>query len=288
MVLEIQDKIYGDEIEAAQPTPYEIKIERWRGVIGMEEYYEVSDMGRVRSLRRQYGVVRDEPLIMRLTSNGDKIASATTYLNGNKKTIRIGREVYRSFVGPIPDGVHVARIDKNRFNNRLSNLLLESPELMPDRIKKSYKTKELKTLRIGRQGEKYRFRITVDGKKIEVGGFNSEVDAVTELEHWIECISNGKQTIDDEPFEKWKHYNRKYEISSHGRVRVVFNKKRGLYRLINKNNGDSVRNIGVISRAVWKTFVGPIPDNHQVRRINPSGPYSLDNMKLLKINRRKI
>lgn len=105
--------------------------EEWRGVIGMP-CYEVSNLGRIRSIDRVYERPhpRNPSLIQRrrllgrvlkpnLTTNGYLQLSSTRH-----GTRSIHRAVVESFIfkGDIPDGLIVCHKDGNKTNNVLANL----------------------------------------------------------------------------------------------------------------------------------------------------------------------
>lgn len=98
--------------------------ERWLPVSGYEGSYEVSDLGRVRSLdritdrgRKWRGRVMS-PAPMR--SNGYLIVSL--WRDGSQRTTLVHRLVLSAFVGPAPDGAEGLHGDGDPENNKLTNL----------------------------------------------------------------------------------------------------------------------------------------------------------------------
>lgn len=95
------------------------KIERWKPVHGFEDLYEVSDQGRVRSLKRA-------------TTNGkllkgvlDKDGYIRVHLSAGKKgkTIPVHRLVAIAFVpGRTEEKSIVNHLNENKVDNRASNL----------------------------------------------------------------------------------------------------------------------------------------------------------------------
>lgn len=98
------------------------ETEEWRPVVGYEGLYEVSDWGRVRTIRRRRG---REFLMPRQTARGYFRAHLTD-ANGKESTQRIHRLVLLAFVGPCPEGHECSHLDGCRTNNRLSNLAWET------------------------------------------------------------------------------------------------------------------------------------------------------------------
>lgn len=98
--------------------------EIWKKIEGMEEKYEVSNYGQVRSLifrNKQTNKKRDKPLILKgNNSHGYKYA---TLRFDNKRIIAgIHWLVLEAFVGKRPKGFEACHYDGNRKNNKLSNL----------------------------------------------------------------------------------------------------------------------------------------------------------------------
>ncbi len=93
----------------------DVTPEEWRPVVGYEGLYEVSDTGRVRSLRANK--------IMRLQHHqqfGYKILTLSGH--GKRITKLIHVMVLTTFVGPRPDGLVACHNDGNPANNTLANL----------------------------------------------------------------------------------------------------------------------------------------------------------------------
>jgi predicted DNA-binding protein (UPF0251 family) len=99
--------------------------EEWRPVPGHEGRYEVSDFGRVRSLRRvgrqphgSYDKPRREPLVMRLSTTPDGYHAVD--LASRSWTVHV--LVLEAFVGPRPPEHEGAHLNGNPGDNRPSNL----------------------------------------------------------------------------------------------------------------------------------------------------------------------
>lgn len=95
-----------------QPT----NIEQWKPVVGYEGLYEVSNKGRVLSLRtnRIMRPWRHYRAGLRLSLTKDKVS----------KMNQIHRLVYEAFNGPIPDGYIVRHLNDNADDNRPENLVV--------------------------------------------------------------------------------------------------------------------------------------------------------------------
>lgn len=97
--------------------------ERWLPIIGWEGLYEVSDLGRVRSLPRMGGNNR---------SYGGKLRTLTkwkgypflvlTRAGGYRIRVEVHRLVLAAFVGPCPPGMEGCHNNGDEGDARLSNL----------------------------------------------------------------------------------------------------------------------------------------------------------------------
>lgn len=92
--------------------------EEWRPVPGYERTYEVSDLGRVRSLPRpsaRGGLIRRKP-----STTG--YAAVGLCQDGTQKTRTVHLLVASAFMGPTPEGQEVRHLNGDRSDPRLVNL----------------------------------------------------------------------------------------------------------------------------------------------------------------------
>lgn len=102
--------------------------EVWKPVPGYEGVYEVSDLGRVRSLDRLDAAGhRRKGRIMRLTARPDGYVQAGLHFGGHRKQLFVHRMVLLAFVGPAPEGMEACHNDGNRTTNALTNLRWDTP-----------------------------------------------------------------------------------------------------------------------------------------------------------------
>ena len=90
-----------------------MKPEVWKGVVGYEDLYEVSDLGRVRN------IFTDRVLKPRQAIKYQHVA---LYKWGRATEHNIHRLVLAAFIGPCPEGHIGLHNDDNRDDNRASNL----------------------------------------------------------------------------------------------------------------------------------------------------------------------
>ena len=99
-----------------------MKIEYWRPISGYIDLYDVSNFGRVRSLK--YGKIR----ILKLFKPKDGYLQVQLWKNHNYKNYKVHRLVYEAFNGPIPEGMQVNHINEDKTDNQLENLNLMTPK----------------------------------------------------------------------------------------------------------------------------------------------------------------
>lgn len=110
--------------------------EVWKPVVGFEGLYEVSDLGRVRSLDRvvrrlnRWGQVSDFFCRGRLIRSGPHqggYLSIHLYRGGEVKSTTAHVLVAEAFIGPRPAGMEVCHNDGDKKNCAASNLRYDTP-----------------------------------------------------------------------------------------------------------------------------------------------------------------
>lgn len=111
------------------------ETERWLPAAGFETCYEVSSMGRVRSIARVVwwgGAMRPRPERI-LKPNFRRYSRLS--LGKHRKDVLVHRLVLETFVGPCPPGHECRHLDSQPTNNNLSNLVWGThTENMQDRV----------------------------------------------------------------------------------------------------------------------------------------------------------
>ena len=102
--------------------------ETWKAIPGFEGYYEVSDLGRVRSLDREFidkmGRLRSYEGVVLKTETGSRTGReyVMLYTREKRKNRTVHSLVAEAFIGERPKGYHVLHSDGDCLNNKLSNL----------------------------------------------------------------------------------------------------------------------------------------------------------------------
>ena len=98
-------------------------MEEWKAIAGYEGLYEVSNLGRIKSLSRidSRGYKRNEK-ILKLNKDSGGYLKVSLYKNGKPKQYNVHRLVAIAFI-PNPDNLpEVNHKDENRINNYVDNL----------------------------------------------------------------------------------------------------------------------------------------------------------------------
>jgi hypothetical protein len=144
--------------------------EIWKDIKGYEGLYQVSNLGRVKSLERykkcgNFFRIRKEKI---LKCNKNKFGYIVVNLSKNKKIsfFRVNRLVYEAFNGEIPQGMQVNHINEDKTDNRLENLNLMTPK---DNINWGTRTKKCAEKLLNREDQsKQVYQYTLDGELIAV------------------------------------------------------------------------------------------------------------------------
>ena len=94
-------------------------MEIWKDVIGYEGMYQVSNCGRIKSLKRKF-VLKDVILKNGINQNGYPVINLCD--NGEQKLKTIHRIVLEAFTEPESHKNCINHIDGNKINNNINNL----------------------------------------------------------------------------------------------------------------------------------------------------------------------
>lgn len=98
--------------------------ETWKPVVGYEGLYEVSDLGRLKSLGKRFAGDRNEARIRRIKAHPSGYLRVTLVKDGRRKTYGVHRLLLVAFRGPpSSETIEPRHLDGNRANNILPNLV---------------------------------------------------------------------------------------------------------------------------------------------------------------------
>lgn len=104
----------------------EEKEEIWKDIKGYEGYYQVSNLGRVRSMnriiKRSKGSFYTRGKLLKLYIGKDGYISVMLYKDGLNKLFRVHRLVAETFISNPNDYPIINHIDENKINNHINNL----------------------------------------------------------------------------------------------------------------------------------------------------------------------
>lgn len=102
------------------------ELERWLPIVGWEGFYEVSDLGRVRSLDRVVphprGDLHLRGKILKLGYHMNEYRTTVLSRPGVRRTPYVHQLVLTTFIGERPEGMVACHGVGGRWDNRLSNL----------------------------------------------------------------------------------------------------------------------------------------------------------------------
>lgn len=157
--------------------------EIFRNIPGYEGLYQVSNFGRVKSLKKQvwmaynqcYGTRKERILKAGLNEKG---YLHVILCNSIRKTIKVHKLVAMAFLNHVPCGMKlvVDHLDFNKTNNHLSNLkLITNRENSNKKHLKS--SSQYVGVHWGKHAQKWVSCITINGKNKHLGHFPNEKEA---------------------------------------------------------------------------------------------------------------
>lgn len=105
--------------------------ERWLDITGFEGYYQISDLGRVKSLGRVVAhgnTTRFQPerIMSQWCGTTSLYDCVRLYKNGNRTKFTVHRLVAQHFLPDWNPNLEVNHIDGNRYNNAATNLRMST------------------------------------------------------------------------------------------------------------------------------------------------------------------
>ncbi len=157
-------------------------MEIWKDIKGYEGLYEVSNLGRIKSLARIVTTVRGswtyKEKFLKPTVSGDGYAKVCLCKNGKAKTKKVHQLVAIAFLNHKPNGhkLVIDHVDNNPLNNELGNLQIISQRKNTSKDKKGFSSKYT-GVSWNKAGKKWVAQITINGKIGYLGSFKDETKA---------------------------------------------------------------------------------------------------------------
>lgn len=175
------------------------KSEKWLPIVGYEGRYEISNLGRVKSL------LLKKPLIKKLCVGTHGYLQCTlSDDNFVQKTKKVHKLVAQAFLNHTPCGhdEHVDHIDFDKTNNKVSNLQLISSR--QNNVRSVNKKSKLPTGVKQTPSGKFQAETHIKGKRIYLGTFDTEQEA---SKAYINAVTKG--VLPKKKIPKGYHYNKK-------------------------------------------------------------------------------
>lgn len=152
--------------------------EEWKNIYGFEGIYQVSNLGRVKSIARyvtaKFGSRRlNKERILKAAKDTDGYYRVVLYLDGNKFTKKVHRIVAEAFVIGRFEGAVVNQKDENKGNNHADNL-----EWVTHAENMRYGTK---SIRQGKKLEKPIKQLTIDGDLVATYNSIKEAEYINKI-----------------------------------------------------------------------------------------------------------
>jgi hypothetical protein len=171
----------------------EEEIEIWKDILGYEDKYQVSSLGRVKSLNFKNTKTQRLLKLNRVTKG---YLSVQLCKDGKQKYFEVHQLVAMAFLNHIRCGhrIIVDHKDNVRANNRLDNLqLLTNRENVVKEIDRTKTTSKYTGVTISKPSGKWVSKTTVNGKTKVLGYFNTEAEASEYYQNALIAINNGTE-----------------------------------------------------------------------------------------------
>lgn len=169
--------------------------EIWKNVKNYEGYYMISNFGRVKSLKRQIEasnrIINIKERILKQTPISSGYLSVKMGTKQEFKTQLIHQLVAIHFLNHKANGYNlvVNHKDHNKHNNHFSNL-----EILDNRINAGSPKRKLTSKYLGvhfrKDNKKWRSRIKINGQTINIGQFDTELEAHNAYKNKLKELKN--------------------------------------------------------------------------------------------------
>lgn len=157
--------------------------EIWKDIPEYEGYYQVSNLGRLKSLKRvvcrsdgSFHTLKEK--VLKPSINGVGYLETILSKDGKKKSFKIHQLVAMAFLGHTPCGykIVVDHVNNDKLNNKVENLQLTTTR---HNVSKDIRRGASKYIGVSwyKNSKKWMASIRINGKQKHLGYFNDEIKA---------------------------------------------------------------------------------------------------------------
>jgi hypothetical protein len=171
--------------------------EIWKDIPEYEGFYQVSNLGRVKSLPREWisgrgGVYKHNGKILKMTKDEKNYLRVGLQVNKKNKVYQVHQLVAMAFLGHKPCGMKlvVDHINDNPSDNCLENLQIVTTRFNAYKSQGKYSSK-YKGVSLHSVNKNWVAQININGKRKHIGSFDCEIKAHQAYEN---ALKNLEQT----------------------------------------------------------------------------------------------
>jgi hypothetical protein len=154
--------------------------EYFKDIPNYEGLYQVSNLGRVKSLSREinqgFRVLISKERILKHGINSDGYCSVVLYSNSKSKSFKIHKLVAQSYLECNNDKLVVDHINNDKLDNRVENLQYITQRLNSSKDKQNTSSKYT-GVSWNKEKKKWKSCIRINGKIKHLGYFTDELEA---------------------------------------------------------------------------------------------------------------
>lgn len=162
------------------------------------------------SLSKGYYALIDEEMVTELSKyswhvSGEKdgyYAKTDFWNSGDRKSIYMHRFVYEKYFGEIPKDMFIDHKNRNRLDNRISNLRLatKSENTYNRRRQNNNNSSKYKGVYLNKQSGSYVAYVSLNGKRTTIGSYNNEIACANAYNHYAKNMYGEFAFLNDVPY----------------------------------------------------------------------------------------
>lgn len=174
----------------------DLEGEIWKDVVGFEGLYQVSNLGRVYALPKEWTTGRNtlrghDGIIMLCNPSNRGYKCATLRIDGKLKVKEVHQLVAEAFLNHKPNGhkIVIDHINNNPLDNRVENLQIVTNRFNVYKTQCKYTSKYKGVCWDGTRNL-WRSQIHIKGKKIYLGMYDCELKAYLAYQNKLKELNN--------------------------------------------------------------------------------------------------